>query len=385
MAAAVDRNVKLLDFDGTSMSITEWIQHVEICKTAAGWNDVQTNGRAKIFLKGPAMVWLQNRIREGTEGLNAWYLNANEAGVRAPNLRTLLMDRFLLTNTPAEQARLRATLQQHETEDTSSFYDRVESIQYTLDESFPEAFRVGQKAHYDIVHGNLVLSAFINGLKAEIRAHVTTLNVATSQEARDAAVAYEMANSKKSKIHLFGTNPEVQNQEALINQLAALGFKQHNPNYKGGKGKNSYKNKGDRGNYSGGNQQSRSDDKDGCHYCGFLGHNKPQCRSKTRDVANGIHRDRSEFYAPGRVSQRGCGRGAQQRGYGAARGHAYEMRTDPNPASGSQQQQPPLQSGFQQQQPPPQQNFQPLAGQQQFFPEQGQEYAFNPYRFFPEN
>ena len=97
--AAVDRNVKLTDFDDTKMSILEWVQHVDMGQIAAGWTDAQTCSRAKMFLKGKAMVWLQNRIVAQTEGLNRWYPPPNDAGIREQNLRTLLMDRFLLVNT----------------------------------------------------------------------------------------------------------------------------------------------------------------------------------------------------------------------------------------------------------------------------------------------
>lgn len=53
---------------------------------------------------------LQNYITAATEGLNSWYPAANKAGIRAPKLRTFIMDRFLLVKTHTEQAQVRATL-----------------------------------------------------------------------------------------------------------------------------------------------------------------------------------------------------------------------------------------------------------------------------------
>ena len=96
--AAVNRNIKLTEFDDTQMFILEWVHHFDMGQIAAGWTDVQTcsrakmflNGkaagwtdvqtcsRAKMFLNGKAMVWLQNRIVAQTEGLNRWYPSAKQ-------------------------------------------------------------------------------------------------------------------------------------------------------------------------------------------------------------------------------------------------------------------------------------------------------------------
>ena len=375
MAAAVDRNVKLSDFDDTSMSILEWVQHVDMAQTAAGWTDAQTCSRAKMFLKGKAMVWLQNRIVAQTEGLNRWYPAANEAGIRQPNLRTLLMDRFLLVNTPSEQARLRATLSQKDGEDSATFYDRVEQVQFALDQALPVAFRVDQKAAYDIVHEGQVLQAFINGLKLDVRTHVTTLNLATASEARNAAMSFEMANSRKPKIASLSSNPDHESMASQVASMVINAFGYQNR----GRGRGNYRGRGNgRGAYNANTPQNP----DGCEYCGFLGHTKPECHSKKRDITNGIHAERSENYAPGRIG-RGRGRGrANSRGFGPSRGQTHEIRPAQGP--GTERPSPPV-IGYppqhNQMQPPqyiPQTNPQP----QQLYQDAG---SMQPFRFYSEN
>ena len=342
MAAAVDRNVKLTDFDDTKMSILEWVQHVNMGQIAAGWTDAQTCSRAKMFLKGKAMVWLQNRIVAQTEGLNRWYPPPNEAGIREQNLRTLLMDRFLLVNTPSEQARLRATLSQKDGEDSATFYDRVEQVQFALDQALPAAFRVDQKAAYDIVHEGQVLQAFINGLKTDVRTHVTTLNLATATEARNAAMSFEMANTRKPKIASVSSNNPDDNMASQVASMVinAFGYQTR------GRGRGAHRG---RGNGRGAYNANAQNNPDGCEYCGFLGHSKPECHSKRRDVANGIIAERSENYSAGRVG-RGRGRGrANSRGFGSARGQTHEIRPAQGPAT--ERPSPPQGFPFQQNQP----------------------------------
>ena len=371
--AAADRNVKLVDFDDTGINILEWVQHVDMGQTAAGWTDPQTCSRAKMFLKGKAMVWLQNRIISNTEGLNAWYPAANEQGIRAPNLRTLLIDRFLLVNTPSEQARLRATLSQKEGEDSATFYDRVEQVQFALDQALPSAFRVDQKAAYDIVHEGQVLQAFINGLKPEVRTHVTTLNLATATEARNAAKSFEMANSRKPKIaSISSAHPDHEN---MASQVASMVI---DAVYRG-RGRGNYCG---RGNGRGAYNTNAQNNPNGCEYCGFLGHGKPECHSKKRDVANGLNAERSEYYAPGRVGRgRGRGRGYNSRGFGSPRGQTHEMRS--GQGSTTDRPSPPVQvQGFPLQHNQQQQPYIPQPQTPQQYQEVG---SMQPFRFYSEN
>ena len=117
-----DRNVKLTIFDGNTPLLSEWLTQVDMCRVAAAWTDAQTVERVKLHLGGKAMAWLQNRIHDRTPGVDAWYPDLNE-GVRAPNLRTLLSERFIQTSTPSEQALLWSSLTQHENEDVAAAPD----------------------------------------------------------------------------------------------------------------------------------------------------------------------------------------------------------------------------------------------------------------------
>ena len=80
MAAANDRNVRLVDFTGEGMSILEWTQHVDLCRTAAAWTDAQTAERAKLHISGKARTWLQNQILAQTPGIAAWFPPIPEVG-----------------------------------------------------------------------------------------------------------------------------------------------------------------------------------------------------------------------------------------------------------------------------------------------------------------
>jgi hypothetical protein len=102
-------------------------------------------------------------------------------------------------NTAAEQERLRATLIQQENEPVNTFFDRVESIQFLLDQDLPDDFRRNHKASYDIVHNRQVQTSFIAGLKSDIRKHVAMANVVTLTDALNAAVAFEKASKRPDK------------------------------------------------------------------------------------------------------------------------------------------------------------------------------------------
>jgi hypothetical protein len=378
-----DRNIKMADFDAESMTILQWVSHVDLCMTAAGWTQARTATTAQLHLKGPPMVWLQNRIREETEGIDTWY-PPEVAGVRPANLKTLLTARFHQSSTAVEQAKLRATLTQLETETVATFFDRVESVQFTLDDCLPADFRVNQKAEYDIIRSSQILQNFITGLKPEVLKHVTTLNVATATEALEAATAFEMANRKKpaGKMAGMGAKSEVEEMAAKIAAAAIDEFHRSN------RGQSQRGRGGGRGR--GG--QRPNDTGDGCAYCGYLGHTIGVCNIKTKDVAAGIRTQRSQYYAPGRIgrgSSRGRGSG---RGRGDGRGRMHEMSGQTgNPYQwGSQPTQPP--QGFSwdaNRAPPADPNFQQQqlqlqqqALQQQQLFEQGNGSAF---RFYPEN
>ena len=70
-------------------------------------------------------------------------------------------ERFSTSASATEQANLRSTLQQKDNEKVAAFYDRVQAVQFELDKDFPVAFRVDNKAQYDIVHKRMLLSNFI--------------------------------------------------------------------------------------------------------------------------------------------------------------------------------------------------------------------------------
>ena len=129
-----------VDFTGETMSILEWAQHVDLCRTAAGWTDAQTAERTKLHVSGRARTWLQNQILAQTPGLDAWFPAIPQDGGHPPNLRQLLMKRFLQANTPSEQARLQQSLSQKPDEDVACFQDRVVAIQFMLDQNLPTAF-----------------------------------------------------------------------------------------------------------------------------------------------------------------------------------------------------------------------------------------------------
>ena len=312
-----DRTVKLVIFDGNTPSLAEWLTQVDMCRVAANWTDAQTAERVKLHLGGKAMAWLQNRLHDQTPGVDAWYPDLI-AGARPPNLRTLLSERFIHTSTPSEQALLRASLSQLENEDVATFYDRCESVQFELDKSFPDALK-GAKAMYDIVHAQLVLTNFICGLRTDIRLHVNSLGVPDLQAARNAAIAFEKASTKQGRVH--GFQGQWSNEDRSVWQR--LGDPPHR-----GRGQSRGRSSQNRGGASSG--------PNGCEYCGFLGHEISICNIKKKDVNNGVHRSRSEFYAPGRVGQRGRGRG-QGRGRGRGTRQVGEMsgqEQDPgNPGS----------------------------------------------------
>jgi hypothetical protein len=279
-----DRSIKLLEFSGDEridkMTVIEYISTVEMSQTAGGWTDEITAEKVKLKLTGDARTWLQNRINAGTPGLGAF--DPDEvAGARPPGLKALLSGRFLPQNTAAEQERLRASLIQGEFESVHSFYDRVESVQFVLDMSFPDAFRQGQKASYDIVHNQLVQGSFIAGLREEINKHVTKTNVATLQEALDTAVAFERSCPTKTKpAKISGVN-----DTPRTGGIAAM----------------------DR---SGGNSLREK----GCWYCGFLGHQIKACRIKQGDESQGIFQEHATGYQPGRIGRGGSSRGGSNRG-----------------------------------------------------------------------
>ena len=368
-----DRNVKMLDFDTESMSVLSFVNHVDLCMVAAGWTQAQTATRAQLHLTGPAMTWLQNRIREETDGIAVWY-PPEVANVRPANLRTLLMERFHQASTAVEQAKLRATLTQQESETVATFYDRVEYTQYTLDDCLPAAFKVNQKAEYDIIRGSQILQNFITGLKPEVLKHVTTLNVTTAKEALDAAMAFEMANRKKSG-RVAGMAPTTGDVETLAAKIAAAAIDEFHRQTRGQP--NRGRGRGGRGR--GGQQQNTN--QNGCEYCGYLGHSIDVCNIKRKDVASGIILQRSQYYAPGRIG-RGRGRGSERgRGNSSNRGRMYEMSGQGHPATQPPPGFPPDQQQLQQQMQQQQALQQQMLQQQQLF-QDGNGSAF---RFYPEN
>ena len=354
-----DRNVKIADFDGENMNILEWIQSVRMCAGATDWDDEGICERAKLHLTGKARTWLQNRIMAMTPGINAWDPEV-VAGAKPPNLQQLLTQRFLQAVTPTEQARLRLNLNQSENEDASTFFDRCEATQFALDASLPEGFRTGagNKANYDIVRGQQILQNFINGLKPAARNHVTTLNVATADDALKAATAFEQANTKIGKVAAAKTT-----EDEFVAKVAALV------------------------NRGGGQNRGRggaSSSKDGCFYCGYIGHQIKNCRSKLKDESNGIYQQKSSSYQAGRVGTRGRGygrgRGGQDRGRGGySRGRGGYQGN--NAAYGDNTQQ--------QTAPPGWEHSQPGTSQQQYQPHVEQPSGDNSqqaaFRYFPSN
>lgn len=359
------------------MTIMEYISHVEMSRIAGGWDDAITAEKVKLKLTGHARTWLLNRIRQATPGLAA-FNPPLVAGNRPPGLRSLLINRFMPQQTAAEQGQLRASLVQGDNETVHNFFDRVESIQFILDMELPADFRDGQKAAYDIVHDQQVKGNFISGLKADIRRHVTTLNVATLQDALKAAVAFEKASAGKSKANNISSVSET---NALEAKVAAL-------DYRGG-----YNTSG-RGRGQGKGQ--------GCFYCGFLGHIKTECRMRQQDESSGVFQQHSAGYQPGRVG-RGSARGRggfqeTQRGYprgrssgnyrGSYRGRGNYLQAMQQPSQQQQHSPTPQQPIFQQPHVPPQQTQ--TAEFPQFedynMPAQNQvPFNMGAFRYFPEN
>jgi hypothetical protein len=372
-----DRTVKLQEFTGENF--IDWLQHVEMCRSAATWTDEATAQRAKLMLKGKAGVWLQNLISAGTEGLDAWFPPLPDppaAQVRAPNLRTLMDKRFGTTTSPAEQDHLRSTLTMKDNEDVYTFYDRVVSVQFELDKSFPTTFRVDSKAAYMIVHDQLVLSNFLFGLRPDIRMHVMTNNSATIQGALEAAVTFERGNkAKRGKISAFtdGANKSV---DDLANQLVSIAMS---------KMKNQESHRGGRGGSI--QAQGTPNTSDFCKYCGYVGHEKLKCNIRKKDEAKGIFLPQSPYFSPGRVGRGKGGRGGH--GGQSSRGRVHEMG-----ASGGQLTSNPEVTQWQQNGPPnmPTAHFQEppqMSGQLQpptFYNAQGGAAALcdqGAFRFFP--
>ena len=327
MAAANDRSVKLFEFSGDPvldrMTVTEFVSHVEMSRLAGGWTDAITAEKVKLRLTGPARTWLQNRIRAETAGLAAF--DPPVAGnVKPPGLRALLIERFMPTTSAGEQQRLRASLVQGDQEPVHIFYDRVENVQYLLDMEFPETFRRESKAAYDIVHERMVCGNFIAGLRADIRKHVTTINVNNAIEARTAAVAYEKARcTNKVPATMSGASGE--DETSLEKRIAALEMQRSQPR----DSQNQTQNRAQGGKLA----------DEGCFYCGFIGHIKPVCRMRQADEAQGIYQKRAVGYQPGRVSSRSAGRGRGNQDFrGRGRGRGYTpYRGGGQPYRGSQQ------------------------------------------------
>lgn len=369
---AADRSIKLVEFSGDltqdKMTIIEYISHVEMSRIAGGWDDAITAEKVKLKLTGHARTWLLNRIRQATPGLAAFNPEL-VAGNRPPGLRSMLINRFMPQQTAAEQGQLRASLVQSENESVHNFFDRVESIQFILDMELPAEFRDRQKASYDIVHDQQVKGNFIMGLKEDIRRHVTTLNVATIQDALKAAVAFEKASTSKNKVNSISSVSEIHAVES-------------------------------RGGYHTGGR-GRGPGKSGCFYCGFLGHIKAECRMRQQDESSGVFQQHSAGYQPGRVgrgSSRGRG-GAQdtQRGYprgrssgnyrGSYRGRGNYLQAMQQPMQQQQepqQQQPVLQ---QPQVPQPQMQNAEFPRFEDYNMAAQNQGTFNmgAFRYFPEN
>jgi len=293
-----DRGVKLLEFSGDPvkdmMTVMDYVVHVEQSRVAGGWTDGVTAEKVKLRLTGDARTWMTNRIRAGTPGMDAFAPAAVGNAAPEPGLRALLITRFMPQQTAGEQERLRQSLDQGENESVHSFYDRVESIQFILDLEYPEAFRVDSKVSYDLVHDRSVRASFIAGLKAEIRKHVITENVATTEEALDTAIAFEKARAppKTATVHAATTLTTTMLEEALA-KLSAIG---------------------EGGGFQSGGQGGRGRLADeGCFYCGYLYHNKSDCNIRKKDESNGIFQKRCTGYVAGRV---GRGRGGQRGGRG---------------------------------------------------------------------
>ena len=333
MAAANDRNVRLVDFTGEGMSILEWTQHVDLCRTAAAWTDAQTAERAKLHISGKARTWLQNQILAQTPGIAAWFPPIPNDGGRPPNLKTLLIERFLQANTPSEQARLRQSLTQQADEDVACFRDRVVAIQFALDQNLPVAFREGQKVAYDLVHMEQVLTNFIVGLRPDIATHVTTLNVMTMQDAFKAAVSFEQATkAKKGKVNAMSQGKDqgssAEQPEELANRIAAIVLGQIR-----GRGRGQGRGRG----------RGSMNSTPFCPYCGFVNHTIEECNIRKKDIKAGIHLERSPYFAPGRVGRgRGGGRGSprgrgqqygQSQPYGQNRLHSLQDNAHGRPFS----------------------------------------------------
>ena len=383
-----DKAVRLGEFDGDKPPFNDWVAHVQMCKNATEWSEEFTAQRAQLMLKGKAAVWLQNQVLMGTEGLDVWFPEMNDLGVRPPNLRSLLEARFSTTKSPTDLAQLRSTLQQKDSEDVNTFFDRVQSVQFELDKVYPLAFRVDQKAAYTIVHDQGVFNNFLCGLRADIRTHVTTVDARTVTAAKDAALAFEQGSkAKKARVAAIAATPNANDAVTqLSHQVAALASRI------GGQGAGR-----GRGAGRGGSSQASASGDEGygyCLYCGYIGHSKPKCNIRKKDEAQGLHYPQSPYFAPNRVG-RGRGRGVGGgRGGSSSRGQVSQMGEAGEPwpsttsAQWSQAQGPTMQPqapGQTQQQ----QQFQQQQQQQQqpnYYNPQGGAAAFcepGAFRFFP--
>ena len=377
-AAQPDRNVRLTEFEGDKTSFSEWAQHVHMCQRIAPWSDGQTAQRVKLQLKGTAAVWLNNRISEGTEGLDEWYPEANEAGVRAPNLRSLLEERFAISHSPAEQANLRSSLQQKDSESVAAFFDRCQAVQFELDKGYTVAFRVDSKAQYEIVHQQQLLSNFMCGLRQNIRKHVTTVNANTCQTARAAAISFELGNKTATAKLAASYSTDYNTTNQLAAQVTGMVIAQ----MRGQSGQ-----RGQRGGRGGGQASQQSEDEGFCTYCGYVGHSRPKCNIRKKDEAKGLFLPQSPYYAPGRVG-RGSRGGRGGRGGQSTRGRVSEVGDGAVAPQQSQwQQNLPPQQQQQVQEHQPQQPFVPQPRQPPtFYNDQGGASAYcdaGAFRFFP--
>ena len=294
-----DRNIKLQSFDGTPSNALVWIKHIDMCQKAANWNSEQTAERARLHLTGEALTWIHNRIDAGTPGLDTWW-PAEVNNVRPPGLKALMKARFV-PGTDGRDAFSREALQQMPNQSVNAFYDQVEAAQFLMDDIFPENFKVGQKASYDLVHDKLVRTEFIQGLLPEIRKQVIARKPISAEEARQLAVNFEyadggMKNTRKSF-----------NVAALSDDMAKMSTSQWN----------------------------RDVENEGCRYCGFIGHYKRECNLRLKDEANGQFLQQSPYFKPNQRG-RGSGRYRSPRGRSSYRGQGHFQRTpwDPNNSRG---------------------------------------------------
>ena len=127
------------DADGKpTIAVKAWLRQVDYCRTLGAWDSARTASHAVLALVGQAQAWLDVRRDAQDNRRIARWENIQMAG-GAPEgskdhygLRMLLHERFYLTVTIADKAKLVSNLKMKSDESVLDFLDRCHRTHYDV-------------------------------------------------------------------------------------------------------------------------------------------------------------------------------------------------------------------------------------------------------------